>query len=244
MRIADQRLRNYIRNGFRDVEGWLQMPVLWALAHIVEYQQEAGYEGASCEIGVHHGRFLLALEAVTPENQPCYAMDVFDNQALNVDGSGQGVLATFEENVRKFAVHPDRVEPKALDSTSGEAAGFLRSIEGRVQLFSVDGGHTRLHALNDLRVAENTLMPGGVVFLDDAFNPQWPGVVEGMIDYLDQGGKLVPVALVGGKMLLAGISHAPAMIDRLGKACDAKTAHAKLVQLRGHALLSIRPVKS
>jgi hypothetical protein len=107
------------------------------------------------------------------------------------------------QNIEKFAVEPDRIETRQLDSTAAEAQSFYRSIEGQVALFSIDGGHTRMHTLNDLLAAETSLGEGGVVFLDDYLNADWPGVIEGRVDYLRGENRLVPVAS-GDRRVMSG----------------------------------------
>ena len=57
--------------------------------------------------------------------------------------------------------------------------------------------------LNDLRLAERTLLPGGVAALDDVLNADWTGVLSGLADYHAAGGTLVPAALIPNKLLLA-----------------------------------------
>ena len=69
--------------------------------------------------------------------------------------------------------------------------------------------------MSDLRFAEEVLVNGGVVFVDDVFNPEWPGVVEGVPAFLRAVPALVPFAFVGGQAAshhgLAQTSRAPAL---------------------------------
>jgi hypothetical protein len=44
---------------------------------------------------------------------------------------------------------------------------------------SIDAGHTILHACNDLSLAQEVLVPGGIVALDDYMSVHWPGITEG-----------------------------------------------------------------
>ena len=57
------------------------------------------------EIGVHHGQFFIALNQLIPSNFTSYAIDVFDNQQLNIDKSGEGNKSKFIENLRNFDRH-------------------------------------------------------------------------------------------------------------------------------------------
>ena len=59
----------------------------------------------------------------------------------------------------------------------------------------VDGGHTAAETYHDLDLCSRVLLPGGLLALDDYFNPAFPGVCEGAIKFwLDHGGALTPVA--------------------------------------------------
>lgn len=238
--LPDDQLKKFVSGAYSEVQGWLQQGVVWSLAHVARFQREHGIQGDSCEIGVHHGRFFLALENVTPEGARCYAIDVFDDQELNIDRSGSGSEQLFRANVDKFAIDPTRVDTVRLDSTTAEAQKLFRGIEGTVGLFSVDGGHTRAHVLTDLHSAEVALSQGGVVYLDDYFNPDWPSVVEGLFAYLHGPHRLWPVATVGGKLILASMSYADRLMAHLRKACMDEKKRAKWVNLAGYQFLSIR----
>ena len=80
-----------------------------------------------------------------------------------------------------------------------ERLGFL---SGRFRFISIDGGHTAAVVVNDLRLAERTLLAGGVTALDDILNHDWTGVPTGFAAYVASGGALVPFALVPNKLLL------------------------------------------
>jgi hypothetical protein len=238
-------LRRYERDAYPAIEGWLHRNVLWALNGVADFHAQRGIIGAGCEIGVHHGRFFLAIENVTPPESPCYALDVFEQQELNVDRSGKGSLSVFQRHVSDFAKSKDRVIVKQLDSTSAEARKFFRSIEGTVSLFSVDGGHTRAHAAADLRSAESVLCGGGVVFLDDYFNPDWPGVIEGLLAYLSGTHTLVPIMAIGGKLMMAGVSDAPALVGHFKPLFAADTSlRAKMTIFGGYSYWSVSTRRS
>jgi hypothetical protein len=238
--IADSPLQRYERDAYAAIEGWLEREVLWALRGVADFHRQHGITGAVCEIGVHHGRFFLALESATPPPAPCYAIDVFEQQQLNVDRSGKGDLAIFQRHLDNFARAKDRVIVKPMDSTSAEARKFFRSIEGTVALFSVDGGHTVAHTTTDLRSAENALCRGGVVFQDDYFHPDWPGVTEGLLAYFSGVHALVPVMAIGRKLLLTRMSDAPAFVGHFKPLFAAETAlRAKMISFGGYNYWSV-----
>jgi hypothetical protein len=79
----------------------------------------------------------------------------------------------------------------------------LQYAQGPARMFSVDGGHDADTALSDLLLADSVMSPGGLILLDDVFNPQWPGVVDATARYLlgSHGG--VPFCHAGNKLFLA-----------------------------------------
>jgi hypothetical protein len=66
----------------------------------------------------------------------------------------------------------------------------------------VDGGHTAAETYADLELCSRILLPGGVLALDDYFNPAFPGVCEGAIKFwLGGDGTLLPIAAGFNKVL-------------------------------------------
>jgi hypothetical protein len=57
--------------------------------------------------------------------------------------------------------------------------------EKGVKFFSIDAGHTAQHASNDLTLAQEVLVLGGVIALDDYMSAHWPGVTEGFYRFVD-----------------------------------------------------------
>ena len=191
----------YLREGMGQVEGWLNPSTAVYLASLEVLQRDAGPEGDVCEIGIHHGKSFLCLAAGLPAGDRAVAVDLFANQAENVDGSGMGSRRRFERHLDRWG-DPSRVDVIAASSLELEPTGFL-SRERGFRLFSVDGGHTAATTLNDLRVAEATTVPGGLVVLDDVLNPHWLGVISGLFEYWAGGGGLLAVVYVPNKLLLS-----------------------------------------
>ncbi len=175
-------INGYWREGFRQVEGWVAAELLDHLRCISRAQDDAKFTGNIAEIGVFRGKLLIALAHLTRPGERCVAIDIFDDQAKNIDGSGAGSLGLLRENFKKFA--PDDCELVTIQADS-----LAMTIDQRVavglnhgpfRMFSVDGGHTVQHALNDLLIAQDLLSDGGVVLLDDIFHRHWPGVTEAL----------------------------------------------------------------
>ncbi|MBR8059220.1 class I SAM-dependent methyltransferase [Burkholderia dolosa] len=188
----------YLEHGMAEVQGWLTPCSASIIAHLSAHQLRIGLSGNVAEIGVHHGKLFILLANLTAPDEAAYAIDIFDDQHKNVDRSGKGDRVIFEENVRKFATHAKVVVIQAssleLEGTAFMSASF--------RLISVDGGHTGEITCNDLHLSEKQLVEGGIVVLDDILNPDWTGVITGLVKYFSEGGALIPFALSANKLYL------------------------------------------
>jgi hypothetical protein len=188
----------YLERGMSEVEGWLAPVSASIIAELSVHQLRMGLAGNVAEIGVHHGKLFILLANLIASDEAAFAVDIFDDQHKNVDRSGKGDRAIFEANLRKFA-------PQARVTIIQESSLELEDTEfptTKFRLISVDGGHTGAITLSDLQLAEQCLIPGGIVVLDDILNADWLGVITGLSDYLKTGGKLIPFALSVNKLYL------------------------------------------
>lgn len=199
-------LDNYMATGFDAVEGWCSPRLADFCKLIDSHQRERGVRGGVAEIGVHHGRFFMLLNSLTEADEPSWAIDVFDDQTLNIDSSGRGSKGRFVDNMEKY----DRHAGKNVTAVSADSTTTLLSevVTTPVRIFSVDGGHTAEHTISDLKAAQTVLHPEGVVILDDILHPHWLGVIEGCILFMQSRPTLVPFAVGHNKMLFANLSHA------------------------------------
>ncbi len=182
------------------IDGWLDRPTALISYRIMQYQSAHGVSGNVCEIGVHHGRYLIALAQGLTATEKAVAIDLFENQQENIDQSGHGDRDIFERQVRRF-FDPARVH--IIRENSLRVSPQMATSQGPVRFFSVDGGHTEAVVENDLCLAEATICEGGVVALDDILHPAWTGVISGLARYKYlRGGRLKAFALLSNKLLL------------------------------------------
>jgi hypothetical protein len=194
-------LERYARHGHHQVEGWLLTGAIDLIRRLAEFQVAAGITGNIAEIGVHHGRLFILLALLARPGEKAVAIDLFENQELNIDKSGSGDLAHFRENVARYA-DPAAVIIHSGDSTRITGDDVIRMAGGPVRLFSVDGGHTASITCHDLETAEKALAPGGVIILDDCFNERWPDVSAGFHRFFSTTRTVVPFATGGNKTFL------------------------------------------
>lgn len=220
MSELEQRLSNYMSSVYDNVYGWLGGKAVEALRLLTDYQNGYGIKGDALEIGVFQGKFFLALAAAIEADDIVVGVDIFSEQSLNVDKSGapdEDLFAIFKNNVERFAPDQDAIRILTADSMVTRAADLIELAPHRgYRLISVDGGHTAEHVMNDLELAADIVVGGGVIFLDDWSSPHWPGVFEGYDRFMaNRNRSLAPFLYADNKLLLTTIGHQPAMVEHM-----------------------------
>lgn len=195
----------YRHIGHRGVQGYTESSAIGLLHAVDDYQRASGINGPIAEIGVHHGQLFIAMKLLQRPGEAAIAIDLFEDQDANIDNSGEGDRGAFLRHLDRWADRDGLIVHQG-DSTE-IVPGDIPALSG-VRLFSVDGGHTQEIVLSDMRLAEKSLVDGGVVIADDVFNQQWPGVCVGTVHYLEQGGALVPFYIGYNKVLFTQPEHA------------------------------------
>lgn len=237
------KLENYFRIARGNIEGWAQPRLHQSLVAVQELHDLHQITGGTVEIGVHHGKFFLALGCLRRPDEPWLAVDLFEEQAQNIDGSGRGDLEKFNSNL--LMVHGDCRPPAILkgDSTVLRQSDYRSALEGSdARLFSVDGGHTAEHAMNDLRIASELVCNGAVVFLDDFFNEFWPGVNEGFYRYMSVANtNLCPFAFCANKLFLTTLAYHRAYFEYFrNRFKTSEDQRVKRVKICGFDVLALR----
>lgn len=188
----------YAASGHKKVHGWLATPDALAIVKLARAQT---ISGGAAEIGVHHGRLFILLHLLT--TGPSVAVDLFESQEGNTDGSGCGSREALMRNVARFG-DQGRVRVIAENSLKLTARDIWAAAGGPARIFSVDGGHTAECTYNDLTLAADATQPGSLVILDDYFNPFWPAVSEGAVQFLtEHKDELQPVYIGANKFIFA-----------------------------------------
>jgi hypothetical protein len=111
----------------------------------------------------------------------------------------------FGQNIARYCARPDLVSEMARDSLAIGPLDVLSIIErvSLFQVFSIDGGHTPEHVINDYGIAAQVTRPRGFIIVDDILNAAWPGVIEGVARlFLFGRPKFVPLCIGLNKLLL------------------------------------------
>lgn len=199
---------------WQHVEGWVGDRVFSVLQWIDEYHNERQVSGDIVEIGVHHGKLLLMMAALLRHGERAVAIDLWEDQRLNVDSSGLGNSEIFKAHAAKIALDSD-IRLLSGDSMTLRAEDIRQEMASRsVRLFSVDGGHMPSHVVNDLSLAQELIAPGGIVALDDFFGPAWPTVTEGFYKFMDrQNLRLAPFLVFQNKLWLTTFSEQKEVLE-------------------------------
>src|SRR5512143_2064678 len=217
------RVESYVRRGKFYVDGWLHSDAARAVVALTERQRTLGLTGGAAEIGVHHGKLFILLYLLGRDGERAVAVDLFEDQHLNVDRSGSGDLARFRRNLERHADSRRLVLHKG-NSMDLTGATLTRLADGPLRFVSVDGGHTAEITAHDLATAEASIADGGIIVVDDVFNEQWPGVADGVHGYFERRPNLVPFAIGANKTYFCRPSHRDIYHDAAAAAASAITA--------------------
>ena len=244
--MSIEKVAQYLDGQFHHIQGWC-IPQLWnVIQPLHEYQKAAGITGPIAEIGVFHGKFFIGLALMKTGEGRHAAFDVFDMQRFNLDGAGKGNSESFRSNLRDAGFNDMATDIRRVDSMAlgRDDLERVRAEHGMFSMFSVDGCHMAEHTINDFRIAMELTQPGGIIFVDDYLNPDWPGVQEGLARlYLNDCPKFVPVAYICNKLVTCHISYAREVYQHLVETVTRTfpTCKIKIVKRFGYDCLNVRP---
>jgi len=236
-------LEEYWEFGFPNVEGWVDTRLAVCLRLIDNVQRAAGIVGGIGEIGVYHGKMLLALAHLASAGDKVTAIDVFEDQARNIDGAGVGSLGRLQENIRLYgpsaSLDYSFIKADSIALTSHEREQL--ATRGPFRFFSVDGCHTAEHTCTDLLTAQDCLTPGGIVILDDFYQPHWPGVTEAVsLLYSRYVPRIKPFLYCFHKLFFVGYGWQAHFVDQCWQHL-APRSDAKLIEMYGSRVVSCYP---
>lgn len=158
-----------------------------------------GISGDVFEIGVHHGKSAIAIASLRGAGRRFFATDLFEElQTQNISNSGLGNKEAFLRNMKAF------FEDTSFISTITADSGTLKAddLGYEFSFCHIDGGHSANETYQDLNLCAQIALPGGLIGLDDYFNPAFPGVSEGAIRFMTEHKEaLIPIAIGYGKVL-------------------------------------------
>lgn len=234
-------LQEYWESGIDHIEGWVSKDLLGPLEIVASVQYENQITGSALEIGVHHGKFFIALLQLLRKGEFAVGVDVFSAQHLNIDFSGEGREDLVHKNISEHSSSEAAYKLINADSLTLLPSDAVRMVGefGRFRLVSVDGGHTAVHTVSDLEFSQQILASGGVVILDDFVNPHWPGVVEGFFRFFGSARvRIAPFFWGPNKLFLADFSYHQRYFDAFQHALQ-NHPRFKRVCLCSHDLVAV-----
>lgn len=189
------------------IPGWLHPEAGILTAYLAGVQHRMQVMGPTLEIGVYKGKYLSVLYKTSHPDESLVGVDLFigsPNQELDVDGVRSNIAAACGDASRLKIIVANSMEltsGRVMEEAGGEPFRFI----------SVDGGHTPDVVFHDLETACGALREGGIIAVDDIFNPLVPGVVEGVSEFfIRRKPALAPFAYCFNKLFLT----TPAFHDR------------------------------
>ncbi|MEB3340129.1 glycosyltransferase [Okeania sp.] len=229
-----------VEDGHKKVPGWVEDGALLTISMLAHFQNVHSLSGSVCEIGVHHGRLFIALAMMVDSESPLIAIDCFENQSANIDNSGKGDSLQFTKNFNQWIDNEKQLRILSSDSLLLTPGEILTLSEGKyARLFSVDGGNTVNHVLNDLALAQETLSDGGIIIVDDFVNLRWPGVMEGVVTYFGSNSSqgLAPFCYGNNKLYLCRQEYYQTFFNYVLADISPLATTFKVVELFGYQVL-------
>ena len=227
--VTPQQAARMVR-ATRKIDGWLSPGAIYLFALIDSIQKRQGIGGNLFEIGVHHGKSAVVLGAMSRPFDRLGVCDIFGAQSLNMSASGKGDRKIFLDNFRR--VFPDDsflVMYEQLSSTLTPAEIT------RCRFLHVDGGHSSAEAFADLELCAQSMSSGGIIAVDDAFNPAWPGVTDAVFRFLATHPEMAPLVIGFNKMLLVETGWR----DIYARAFDDRTAYRRYIPRQPYSLKTV-----
>ncbi|MEE2688075.1 MAG: class I SAM-dependent methyltransferase [Pseudomonadota bacterium] len=219
--------------GWETIDGWLYLKALRFTDFIDKCQDHLGVLGNIGEIGLYFGKYFLFLNLIKRVNDKVIGIDLFENPEWE---------NRFHENLLAWqsdGEQPIIVRRNSIDLTPNE---LLDWAGGSYRLFSVDGGHSSEVVLNDLQLVHEVLADGGVIMVDDYFDPKFPGVSEAVnrLYLLSKiSPKTEPFLITGNKLFLSTLGYGELYQNAIRKAINEEEVEVWNAEMFGHRVVII-----
>lgn len=173
-----------------------------------------GISGDVLEIGVYQGKSALVVASLRGAGRRFFVVDLFEGGS-NLSGATPQSQAGFMATMKRFYRSTDFIRPIAGASAAVQASDLGTDFS----FCHIDGGHSPEETYRDLELCCQILSPGGLLALDDYFNPLTPGVCEGAVAFKhDHREALQPLAIGGNKVLFQKPGAGSDLNDRFSSA--------------------------
>ena len=194
-------------DAFRGIEGWMADEAADLTGRLFHWQRTTRAVTGVLELGVFKGRYLSLLASLAQgTGAPVVGVDAFTSRVgeqipqADRDYARDAALATVQ------ALAPGSAPPTLIVAfTADVTLGTLRDLSpGGYSFIGVDAGHLAADVAADLALVEPLVAEHTVIAADDVFNPQTPGVMEGLCRHFAAHPRtvLAPFAWAGNKLFL------------------------------------------
>ena len=194
-------------DAFRGIEGWMADEAADLTSRLFHWQRSVQAVTGVLELGVFKGRYLSLLASLAQgTGAPIVGVDAFTSRV------GEQIPGPDREYARDAALAtvralaPGSAPPTLIVAyTADVEAGTLCGLSpGGYSFISVDAGHLAADVAADLALVGQLATERTVIAADDVFNPQTPGVMEGLCRYFAANPRtvLAPFAWAGNKLFL------------------------------------------
>lgn len=199
-----------------NIEGWVCNRIPDMVRFFDQLHEAQNIHGDIVEIGIHHGKLFFIMSSAARDNEKCIAVDLFEEQSLNIDKSGNGSYSHFSHYIETLFPHLkskiSAIHRDGISISLNQASNILST--DRVRLFSIDGGHTKHHVVNDMSLAQELVVSGGIILLDDFIGPHWLGVTEGFFQFMEKHNRrLAPFMFFENKLFITTFSEHSALLS-------------------------------
>ena len=233
-------------DAFRGIEGWMADEAADLTNRLFAWQRSLRAVTGVLELGVFKGRYLSLLASLAQgTGAPVVGVDAFTSRVgeqipgPDRDYARDAVLATVQ------ALAPASAAPTLIVAFTADVdVDTLRGLSpGGYSFISVDAGHLAADVAADLALVGQLTAERTIVAADDVFNPQTPGVMEGLCRHFaaDSGTVLAPFAWAGNKLFLCHrkthatlLAHVHGLLN--DPAASAYIAKSRAVRAHNHRL--------
>lgn len=194
-------------DAFRGIEGWMADEAADLTGRLFQWQRSMRAVTGVLELGVFKARYLSLLASLAQgTGAPIVGVDAFTSRVgeqipqADRDYARDVALATVA------ALAPGSAPPTLIVAFTADVdLRTLRGLSpGGYSFISVDAGHLASDVQADLAMAGQLATERTIIAADDVFNPQTPGVMEGLCRYFAAHPRtvLAPFAWAGNKLFL------------------------------------------
>ncbi len=224
-------------DAFRGIEGWMTDEAADLTSRLFGWQRSMRAVTGVLELGVFKGRYLSLLASLAQgTGAPVVGVDAFTSRVgeqipqADRDYARDAALATIR------ALAPGSATPTLLVAFTADVdAGTLRDLgPGGYSFISVDAGHLAADVAADLALIEPLTAEHTVIAADDVFNPQTPGVMEGLCRHFAAHPRtvLAPFAWAGNKLFLCHWETHATLLDHVRGLLDDPDAPSYVAKSR------------